>query len=191
MRVDDLMEIHQETRQQMLDKRKKILISLSLVFIVAIILVLLWILLFKRTVYTRTYKDDRFSFKYDSTWKITNSKDNIISLVHPTNSIVDIKVSALPTNYINNDITIAVDEIKYDVEKQNSDYKLLKEQKSIISEKKYEAYKLLYENGKSQSMIVIVKNNSNLFVINYISNNEYFDIVLDSFGLIIGSLELK
>ena len=119
MRVDDLIEMHTETRQQILDKRKKILVSLSLIFLIAIVIVALWILLFKKTVYTRTYKDERLSFKYDTTWKITNSRDNIISLIHSTNSIVDIKISALPTNYINNDTTIAVDEVKFDVEKQN------------------------------------------------------------------------
>ena len=191
MRVDDLEERALETRQQTLDKKKKVLISLSIVFVVSIVIIILWIFLFKKSTYIRTYKDETFSFKYDTTWKITQEKDNIISLTHKTKSIIDIKISALPTNYINNDISIVVDEVKFDIEKQNVGYKLLKEEKSIISENKYEAYKLLYEGEDSQSLIVVIKNDNCLFVINYISKNEFFDILLDSFQLVLGSLKFE
>lgn len=191
MRVDDLEERGKETRQQDLNKKKKFLVTLSIIFVVSIIVVVLWIFIFKKNIYIRTFSDETISFKYDTTWKITRETDNIISLTHPTNSIIDIKISALPTNYINNDINVVVDEVKFDIEKQNVGYKLLKEEKNIISDNKYEAYKILYENGDSQSLIVVMKNNNYLFVINYISKNEFFDILLDSFQTVLGSLEFK
>jgi len=68
---------------------------------------------------------------------------------------------------------------------------LKKKEKKEISNKKYEAYKILYENGDSQSLIVIFKNSNYLCVINYTANNEYFDILLDSFQFILEEFNLK
>ena len=60
-----------------------------------------------------------------------------------------------------------------------------------ISVNKYEAYKLLYENADSQSLIIVLKNDNYIYVINYISNNNTFDILLDSFQTVLSTLKFK
>lgn len=178
-------------RQERLNKKKKLLRGVSLTFLIAILLVILWIIFFKNRSYTREYDNKYFSFKYDTTWKVSKEESSSVSLVHKTDSIVDIKINNLGSNYLNSEIEQIVSEIKFDIEKQNSNYKLLKEEKMSLTNYAYEGYKILYENGDSQSLIVILRNDNYVCIINYISNNVYFDMLLDSFQFILGSIKLK
>ncbi len=191
MRVDDLKGKGTNTRQKELDQKKKLFSIISLTFVISIVLLILWILIFKNTSRIRTFKNEYLSFEYDSSWTVSRNNKEVVSLTHSTKSFVDIKISKLATNYLNSDISSIVDEVKYDIEKQDSNYKLLKEEKKDISKNKYNSYKMLYENGDSQSLVIVLRNKEYLYVINYTSNNEYFDILLDSFQTVLGSIELK
>lgn len=178
-------------RQEILNQKNKLFKSITLIFVIAIIVTAGWILLFKTKSYVKNFENDYMAFKYDTTWQINKQKTNSVSLTHKTKSFIDIKVTSLSSNMINSDVQTISDEVRYDIEKQNSQYKLLKEEKKVFSENKYEGYKLLYENGESQTLVVIMKKNNYLYVINYTSNNEYFDILLDNFQFMLGSLNLK
>ncbi|MDD6878721.1 MAG: hypothetical protein PUD59_00615 [bacterium] len=191
MRVEDLQNNAMPSRQMELDKKKKLLRSLSIVFIIAIITVGLWVYFFKLNSYTKKYENNYLSFKYDTTWKVIKDDKTLVSLSHETKSFIDINITNLTSNNINSNIESIIDEVKYDIEKQNSDYKLINEESCIISENKYEAYKMLYESSDSQSLVVAFKTDNYLVVFNYTSSNNYFDILLDSFQLTLGSLILK
>jgi len=180
-----------KSRQKKLYIKKKILQGLSITFGIAILVLLVWIIFFQKQSYIKTYENQYVSFKYDTTWKISKQDIGSISLTHQTNSIVDIKVSNLTSKYLNSKMEDIVEEVRYDIEKQNVGYKVLKEEKKIVSDNMYEGYKILYENGESQSLIIILREDNHLCVINYISNNEYFDILLDSFHLILSNLKIK
>ena len=178
-------------RQEELNKKKKLLKSIILIFIIAIIILCIWIFWFKNKDFIRKYENDYLSFNYDSTWNLDVSEENFIALTNKTNSIVNIKISDLNTKDLNNSIEIISDEVRFDIENQNTEYKLLNEEKTNITKNMYEAYKLLYEDGENQNMVIIIRNDNNLYILNYISNNETFDIVLDSFQTILGSLKFK
>lgn len=178
-------------KQELLNQKNKLLKTITLIFVIAIIAILAWILLFKNNSYIREFENDYMTLKYDTIWKINKKTLNSVSFTHNTNSFIDIKTTKLSSNFINSDTQTIADEVRFDIEKQNSKYKLLKDEKKKISENNYDAYKLLYENGESQTLVVIIKNNNYLYVINYTSNNEYFDILLDSVQFILGSLNLK
>ena len=178
-------------RQEELDKKKKLLKNVILVFAIAVSILLIWIILFKNKSYIRKYENDYYSFNYDTTWTLNVNESDYIALTNKTNSIINIKVSNLTTKDLNNNLEIISDEVRFDIENQNTKYKLLNEEKAKVTSRMYDAYKLLYEDGENQNLVIIIKNNNNLFVINYISSNETFDIVLDSFQTILGSLNFK
>ena len=77
----------------------------------------------------------------------------------------------------------------YEIEKQNAKYKLLKEEDSSTNSK--EIYKILYENNDTQSLIVIVKGDNYVCVINCVAKDMYFDMLFDSFNTIINSVKIK
>ena len=191
MKVDKLQEKVKSSRQSELDKKKRLLIVISITFIVAIAVLLVWIFLFKNTSRLREFENDYITFNFDASWTVSRNREDIISLTHETKSFVDIKFSKIVSEHLNDSIASFADEIKYDIEKQNSNYKLLKEEEKEISKNKYKTYKLLYESEDSQTMVTILRNEDYLFVVTYTANNKYFDILLDSFQTILGSIELK
>lgn len=178
-------------RQEKLEKKRKMLKKISITFMIAFLVVLIWIIFFKNRSYNHTFENDSLSFDYDSTWKVSKNETNSISLTHKTDSIIDINISTLNSNYTNSSIEQVVDEVKYDIKNQKSDYKLLKEEKQNITQNNYEGYKMLYENKDNQSLIIALKKGTTLIVINYISKDKYFDIVLDSYQGILSSLTIK
>ena len=178
-------------RQEILERKKKLLKNIAILFLVSIILLVLWIVIFKNGAFDKGFKKEYISFKYDSTWKVNKSSDNSVSLTHDTKSIIDIKVTMLTSNHLNSDIENIKEEVRFDIEKQNVGYNLLKQEKKYFSKEKYEGYKLLYEDGDAQALVVVLRNDNYLCVINFTSNNNYFDILLDSFQLILGSIEIK
>lgn len=178
-------------RQEKLEKKRKMLKRISITFMIAFLVVLIWIIFFKNRSYNHTFENDSLSFDYDSTWKVSKNETNSISLTHKTDSIIDINISTLNSNYTNSSIEQVVDEVKYDIKNQKSDYKLLKEEKQNITQNNYEGYKMLYENKDNQSLIIALKKGTALIVINYISKDKYFDIVLDSYQGILSSLTIK
>ncbi len=178
-------------RQEKLEKKRKMLKRISITFMIAFLVVLIWIIFFENRSYNHTFENDSLSFDYDSTWKVSKNETNSISLTHKTDSIIDINISTLNSNYTNSSIEQVVDEVKYDIKNQKSDYKLLKEEKQNITQNNYEGYKMLYENKDNQSLIIALKKGTTLIVINYISKDKYFDIVLDSYQGILSSLTIK
>lgn len=180
-----------QKRLDVLKKRKKILQSLSMIFIVSIIIIVLWIVFIKNRTYIRNYDNDYMSFNYDSTWTLSRDNDNYIGLSHKTNSLISIVTYSLTSKNINLGIESLADEVKFDIAKQNTSYKLLKGEKSYITNNKYDCYKMLYEDDSSQTQVIVIKRDNYLYVINYTSSNNTFDIVLDSFQNILGSLRFK
>lgn len=178
-------------RQEKLNKKNKLLKRVTFTFIIATIVLLLWVFLFRNRVSFKKYDGKYLKLSYDSTWTLSKSSDDYLAFTHKSNSLVTIKVLGLTSKNHNSDIGVIADEVRYDIEHDNNSYKLLKQESGYISSKRYEAYKYLYEDGSSQAMIVIVKNENNIYVINYTSSNETFDIVLDSFQYILGSIDLK
>lgn len=176
-------------RQERLDKKKRILRGASLTFLLAIFLVILWIIFFKNRTYLKEYESKYISFNYDSTWKINKKDTYSVSLTHKTNSFIDIKATKMGSYYTNGDLNRIVSEVKYEIEKQNVNYKLLKEEDKSTDLK--EIYRVLYENGDNQALIVIIKGDNYVYVINCIGKNQYFDMLFDSFNNIVNSIEIK
>lgn len=182
-------------RQEILDKKKKLLVRICIIFSLAIVAIILWIVIFKNGALLKTYKNDDIKFNYDKTWKLNKIDNDVVALTHKTGAIIEIKVNKLSSNLINSSIDQIKEEVRYDIEKQNSDYKLLNQEKKYISKNQYEGYKLLYEtqydNDNAESMIIIIRNNNDLCVVNFTSKYEYFDILLDSFQEVFGTIEFR
>ena len=191
MRVDDLKKHAKVDRQKELDKKKNLLMSIFVIFLVAIVILAAWIFLFKNTSRINKYENNFLSVKYDSSWTLSKTTDDSISFVHKSSSYIDIKINKLKSNNLNSDISAIADEVKYDIEQQNSNYKLLKEDTKIISKNRYDAYRMLYENGDNQSLVIVLRKDDYIFIVNYTAKDIYFDILLDSFETILTNLKLK
>ncbi len=139
----------------------------------------------------KTINNDSYFISYDSTWKLTDKKNDIVSFVHDSQSKVIIQISELEDKYKYSTIDELFDELIYNIQKQNKDYILISNKKDKVTKFEFDGYKLLFENDKQQVMIILFKKNEKLITIRYEAYTEYFDILLDSSQHIVNNLEIK
>lgn len=79
----------------------------------------------------------------------------------------------------------------YSIQLQNENYKLLSSQDYKLTNNQISSYKLLYENGNNQIMVVLYKLNDELVMISYEASKDYFDILLDSVNNMINKFNIN
>lgn len=126
------------------------------------------------------FRNEYYTFNYNSSWKVKDKNERAISLVHDKDATLNIEMVSLEDEYRYLPIEDLLDEFLYNIEIQNKDYSLLFKESAYITKNNYEGYKMLYENGESQAMVVICKKTDRLIIFKYESTNNYFDILLDS-----------
>jgi len=159
----------------------KIAIFIALaVIIVGIIISIVLIFNLNNNSSIKEFKNSYYVLKYDDTWKISSKKDNSIVLKHNKGSKINIEIVELKDEYKYSTINEMLDEFLYDIEEQNKEYKLISKKETSITKNNYDGYKMLYENGESQAMVVVGKKSDKLIIFTYEATNDYFDILLDS-----------
>jgi len=128
----------------------------------------------------KEFKNEYYTFNYNSSWKIKDKNEKSISLVHDKDATLNIEIVSLEDEYRYLPIEDLLDEFLYNIENQNKDYSLLFKESAYITKNNYEGCKMLYENGESQAMVVICKKTDSLIIFKYEATNNYFDILLDS-----------
>lgn len=126
------------------------------------------------------FRNEYYTFNYNSSWKVKDKNEKSISLVHNKDANINIEIVSLEDEYRYLPIEDLLDEFLYNIEIQNKNYSLLFKESAYITKNNYEGYKMLYENGESQAMIAICKKADSLIIFKYEATNNYFDILLDS-----------
>lgn len=138
----------------------------------------------------KEYKTQQYTFKYDTTWKIKEKKDDSVRLTHGKDGKVDIKIMTLGEEYKYGTSDDILDELLYGIKNQNKDFKLLSKEKEFVTRYNYDGYKLLYENDKNQVMVAIGKKADKVLMVTYEAINSSFDILLDSVQNIIYDFQI-
>lgn len=165
--------------------RKYRMAILIVLCIIILGIIIIFLLTDKNNVTIKEFKNDYYSFKYDSSWKLEDNKDSYVKLKHNEDSYLEINIVDLVEEYKYAKIDEILDSFIYEIGNQNASYNLLSKQKNNITKNNYEGYKLLYEYDDSEVMVVIAKKNSNLLVFTFKSSIDFFDILLDSVQSII------
>lgn len=163
----------------MIKKYRIAILSCLGILIVGLLILFVVLSLFNPTE-IKEYKNDKYAFKYDTSWKIKEKKDESIKLVHNKDSEINIQIVSLEEEYKYSTSDDILDELLFNLEKQNSSYKLLSKEKDLITKYKYDGYKLLYENDESQVLVIMGKKADKVLLVTYEATNKYFDILLDS-----------
>lgn len=135
--------------------------------------------------------ENNYYLSYDSTWKIDTKEKDTVILKHKSGSKVTIQLSKLTDEYSYATMDELIDELIYNIQQQNPNYKLLSKKQDKITKYEFDGYKILYENSKEQVMVHVYKKSDQLVIIRYEAENSYFDILLDSVQTIIYNLDIK
>lgn len=170
-------------------KYRIVILSCLSVLIVGLLIMFVALKLFDTTD-IKEYKNDKYAFKYDTSWKLKEKKDESVKLVHNKDNEINIQIISLKEEYKYLTSDDILDELLFNFEKQNSSYKLLSKEKDLITKHKYDGYKLLYENNENQVLVIMGKKADKVLLVTYEATNKYFDILLDSVQNIIYDFQI-
>ncbi len=165
--------------KKVLDKNiKKITISL-LVLLLGVSTIYIYMLLSNKPK-MKTYTNDVFKFKYDSSWGVYDASISNVLLKHSNNASIKINVKTLDEPYRYETLNTLIDDIVYGIEKQNNNYVMLGQEEVKLTKNKIVGYKFLYEYDDNQVLVAIIKQSDKLITFTYEAEYDYFDILLDS-----------
>ena len=163
--------------------------------VIAFIIIIVGIVIFltnSKGIQQEEFSTKNYSVKYDTTWKIESTSDNDITFVHnDTQSTIDISIADLDSSLYGKTLKQIAQNVKDKVEKEYPNYKCISEHTTYLNDDISEAYQLLFEDGKRQSLIQIGMYGYKVFISNYTSENKYFDILLDSVQTINSNFKIK
>ena len=133
----------------------------------------------------KEYKNDHYSFKYDSTWELSEKKDSTYLLHKTSKGKINVTYKVLDTYLIDVNLKDIISDIIYEVEKQNKGYELINKSSNDNG-----SYELLYEKDNEESLVYIYKQDNILLFVYYNTDNKYFDITMDTYDLIINNLKV-
>ena len=169
---------------------KSFFLSIIVTFLIGTIIILTTYILLSKTK-IKTVDDELYLLKYDSTWHISDKSRNKILFKHKSNSFFELQINELDDENKYAEIDELIDEILYNIQGNNPNFKLISKQKDIVTKVEINGYKLLYEDDTKQEMIVAYKKSNRLVLMRYEATNEYFDILLDSVESIIYNSVIK
>ena len=161
-------------------KKYKLAILIAGTIIIIGLIIMIIILTLNNNSSMKEFKNDNYSFTYDNSWKLTKKENTKATLKHNKGSKLDIEIITLEENYKYLAINEMIDDLLYDIQNQNTGFKLISKKEDNITKNKYDGYKMLYENGDKQAIVVVGKVSDKLIMFIYEAKNEYFDILLDS-----------
>ncbi len=167
----------------------------KLVMIVALIIIiigttLLFVLVDKK-ITMKSFENDYYNLSYDNAWKLKDKTALTVFFDNGNKASLNIELVNVDDEYKYLDIDDIIDDLLYTIGSQNKDYKLISQKEDKITKTEYNGYKLLYENGSSETMITIFKSGDKVVIFDYEAQNKYFDILLDSVQNIIYNFNLK
>lgn len=137
------------------------------------------------------YENDYYTFVYDRNWKVKTAKKDNVVLDNKKDAILNINIIELDNEQRYLSIDQLIDSVVYDIEQQNTNYKLISKKSSKVTKNNLDGYKYLYENKDNEVMLVITKYSNKLLIFSYEATNKNFDIVLDSVESIIYNFNFK
>lgn len=169
---------------------KKYKVSVYIALFIIIVGIILFSLIGSKPE-AKTYESNYYIVKYDKGWSLKQkSKDKLI-LKHGNEAKINVEIIELNNELKYLSIEDLIDEIIYNIRKQNSSYKLISKEETTISKYEFMGYKLLFENESSQVVTSLYKKGDKIIVFYYEAKNDYFDILLDSVNNIIYHFDIK
>ena len=167
---------------------KNVLLLLAVVILSGSLVIFLTL---KKKSQVNKYENDYYTFIYDRNWKVKTAKKDNVVLDNKKDAILNINIIELDSEQRYLSIDQLIDSVVYDIEKQNTDYKLISKKNTKVTKNNLDGYKYLYENKDNEVMLVVTKYSNKLLVFSYEATSKNFDIVLDSVESIIYNFNFK
>lgn len=118
------------------------------------------------------------AIEMNQSWQEIKNEGESLILKHKNyDATIEARKEKLSNDYTEYDIEEVAEIVIENIKEQYKSYNILVEEKEIINGK--EMYKILLGDEEYQALIIIYKENVNLFLNSYVASNDIFDILVD------------
>jgi len=168
----------------MKDKKIFIIWGIGLV----IVIIILGVMYLRNNIKIKEFDNGTIKLSYDSTWKVIGEEEEFKLEHKKTKSILSIQCKEIDEKYLSTSLSDIISDIVYDIEEQNSDYKLINVLDNTYTD--YDSASYLYENDENQVLVTIFKKDAMLVITYFEAPTNYYDIVLDSVDTVLNSIQI-
>ena len=173
-----------------IEKNKKILLTILIILITITVGIIIFFSV-KKILNKSKIRDvtkNNYFVQYDNSWKVVKEDEKEFELHHKkSNSIFNIKINDLNEEDQYKTMDEILDNLLYNIQEQNKDYKLIYKENAKLTKNNMEGYTILFENETKQAEISFYKQGDKIVVLTFEASFEYFDILIDSVNNIIYS----
>ena len=178
--------------KKFIEKNKVLLLIVLLMLLLVTLVGLLFGINTKKANSPKEVNEKNYSFQYDPTWKIEELKEQEVKLLHKkSKGELKVTIQELEEEIQYHSVEEIFDDVFYNMQQQNKNYKLLYKEKEKITKNKLNGYKLLLESDSHQVEVLFYKQGNKIVLLSYEAPHEYFDILLDSATPILNSFCLN
>ena len=182
-KVDSKKKVSTVKKEEEVNKKSNLVPILILALVLVVLIIFLVHVL---GVKEKKYKNDYYSFTYNTTWKLEEDDKDTILTHKKSKGKITVTYKVLDTYLIDVRLKDIISDLIYDIEQQNKGYKLINKELNQETGN----YKLLYEKDDEQCLINIIKKDTVIVFVYYNTQNKYFDITMDNLDTIIDSLKI-
>lgn len=176
--------------KKFMKKNKKIFISLLLILIIIIVGGISLFNTIKNLNKSgkKEISKESYFVQYDKTWKVIKETENEIDFKHKkSNNFFNIKINELKEENRYKTIDEILDNVIYNIQHQNDNYKLIYKENVKLSRNNMDGYNILFENSEKQLKVSFYKQGDKIIIFTFEASFEYYDILLDSVNNIINN----
>ena len=181
--VKETKQVKEEEKGFFIDK--KILIIIAII----ILLLLAYLLFFKKGLKMKEYSNDNYQVMYENSWSIKTKEDDYLVLSHKKGDIT-FRIINLEGENLYKDIDGLIESVRFEIESDNKDYKLVSMERAEITVNCHDGYNLFYKDVDKEVKVSVYKDGNRLVLFSFEAEKEDYDLLLYSANNIIYNFTL-
>lgn len=163
--------------------------KLIIILVVLLLLFFAFLLFFKKGLKMKEYSNDNYRVTYENSWSIKTKEDNYLVLSHKKGDIT-FRIIELEGENLYKDIDGLIESIRFEIESDNKDYKLVSMEKAEITVNCHNGYNLFYKDIDKEVKVSVYKDGNRLVLFSFEAPKEDYDLLLYSANNIIYNFTL-
>ena len=187
---EEKKEIQVEKKENKEDK-KGFYVNKKLIIILAIILLLFFafLIFFKKGLKMKEYSNDNYRVMYENSWSIKTKDDDYLVLSHKKGNIT-FRIIELEGENLYKDIDGLIESVRFEIESDNKDYKLVSMERAEITVNCHNGYNLFYKDIDKEVKVSVYKDGNRLVLFSFEAAKEDYDLLLYSANNVIYNFTL-
>lgn len=147
---------------------------------VALLLLLgIYLLFFRSGLKVKEYSNDYYRLSYENSWSLKTKDENLIVLNHKK-GVITFRIVELQGEDLYKDIDDFFESIRFEIESDNKDYKLVSYERAEITANCHDGYNIFYKDLDNEVKVSVYKDGNKLVLFSLEAEKDDYDLLLYS-----------